>query len=142
MPIANAGCQQDIASADVKRLGAYCADGVKPGNGRKHADCCISLAPATAPPLDRAANSGATSRLPTRQDVSVLLGGCGDARHFYATFLDAGNPARSPDATQLALRVMLNDHTPEVVARAYVCLVVSGRGGVAAGRARRDPRGM
>lgn len=55
--------------------------------------------------------------------ASVLLGGCGDARNFFATIMDAANPERCPEPDDmLLLRVTLNDLAPEAITRMYVCL--------------------
>jgi Domain of unknown function (DUF4470) len=56
--------------------------------------------------------------------VLVLLGGCGDARHFFATLLGA---ADCPKPAAFRLRAVLNDHVPEAVARAYVLLALLDR---------------
>ena len=57
----------------------------------------------------------------------MLLGGCGDVRHFFATIIDAADPARCPSPANLQLRLSLNDHVPEVAARVYVLLVLLDR---------------
>ena len=62
-----------------------------------------------------------------RNDVAVLLGGCGDARHFFATLVDVGDPRRTPRPERGLLRFTLNDHTPEVIARVYVLLTLLRR---------------
>lgn len=50
--------------------------------------------------------------------ATVLLGGCGDCRHYLATILDLNE--RCDDADNLRATIVLNDWHPEVVARAYV----------------------
>ena len=57
----------------------------------------------------------------------MLLGGCGDVRHFFATIIDAADPARCPSRASLQLRLSLNDHVPEMAARVYVLLVLLDR---------------
>lgn len=52
--------------------------------------------------------------------INILLGGCGDLRHFFATLLDASVRCKQPG--QLRLRAVLNDITPETMARGYMVL--------------------
>jgi Domain of unknown function (DUF4470) len=63
----------------------------------------------------------------SRRDVGVLLGGCGDARHFFATLIAAGDPSRCPEPSALRLRVVLNDYLCEAIARVYILLVFLDR---------------
>ena len=55
-----------------------------------------------------------------RHHVGVLLGGCGDARHFLATLLHAADPEHCSDLSKLKLQFVLNDIVPEATARVYV----------------------
>ena len=66
--------------------------------------------------------SDSAPEMHARQRVSVLLGGCGDARHMLTTILDAGSDARCPDTSAPQLRCVVNDNMAEPVARAYVLL--------------------
>jgi hypothetical protein len=47
-----------------------------------------------------------------RVEVAVYFGGCGDCRHFFCTLVDAAT--RCNDLSKLRLRLVLNDHLPEV----------------------------
>lgn len=60
-----------------------------------------------------------------------MLGGCGDARHLFATLIDAATLREQPAGMQrskvlqgIKLDIVLNDARPEVAARAYVLLTL------------------
>ena len=55
-----------------------------------------------------------------RERIDVLLGGCGDGRALLATLLDAAHRSRDRDECEDLLVITLNDHTAEVVARAFM----------------------
>jgi Domain of unknown function (DUF4470) len=118
--VCHAGRPEPPAPDDVDRLGAISAEGQLDGAAHSGPDSQISL----APPDDFATAADGGS---ARRDVGVLLGGCGDARHLLATLLDAADPARCAQPDKLALRFVLIDVCPEVVARAYVLLVLLER---------------
>ena len=116
-----AGWPEPPAEEELPWIGAKCAEDRDPKqvDERVAAGGAISLAP---PAAKRAA-----SACSSRRNVAVLLGGCGDFRKFFATLIDAGCTARCPDAKRLRLRFVLNDHNPEVLARAYVVLTLLHR---------------
>jgi hypothetical protein len=64
-------------------------------------------------------------------------------RHFFPTLIDAGDPSRSPEPSALCLRIVLNDHLREAIARAYILLVFLDRAAIATTpdltRAHADP---
>ena len=131
----------------VEGVGGYCADGCGDAIPAADAvaaaadpsdsdpkDCSqIDLSPPVATSVDTRAAAAAAgtpeSSAPpppgARHDVSVLLGGCVDARHLIATVIDAGSSKRCPRPDKLALHIVLNDILPEAAARAYVLLAFS-----------------
>ena len=82
----------------------------------------ISLSAYAAPSCDSSASTHSSREEQARSDVSILLGGCGDARHFLATLIDAVAECRSADLTGAWLRFVLNDVQPEVLARAAILM--------------------
>jgi Domain of unknown function (DUF4470) len=109
-----------------EKLGTYCADGPSYTSAMDEGDLAVSLDPPatpakTGPAADAEMSTGDGGG---RRDVSVLLGGCGDARHFLATLLDA---AECPKPQRFRLRAVLNDNVPEAVARVYLLLVLLDR---------------
>ena len=102
-------------------LGYMCAEGHDPSRARAQPELAIRLA---KPAAVAAAKSSSKKRADAtwRSDVSILMGGCGDARLFSATLIDAANAAKGKSLRGTRLRVVLNDHRPEVIARAFVLL--------------------
>ena len=102
-----------------RESGAVAAEGHDPTHDVPRPDLAIRLC---SPSCDSSASTHSSREEQARSDVSILLGGCGDARHFLATLIDAVAECRSADLTGAWLRFVLNDVQPEVLARAAILM--------------------
>lgn len=120
-PDSRAGRPEPPPKNDLDKVGATAAEGTAPRPTRSEPHLRLCLCP------DAARAGPANNKATPLRDIRVLLGGCGDARHFFMTLIDAFNSAKGPRLEGGSLRFVINDVYAELVARLYVLLVFLDR---------------